>query len=84
MGRGNFEEAAPIVKYRDYRLCAAAMRPFCPNYFHHLLIFQLQDFSPQIIFFKLECGPMPNVMVPLPNIGGALCSVPQSLLTLTT
>jgi len=51
MGRGNFEEAAPIVKYRDYRLCAAAMRPFCQNYFHHLLIFQLQDFSPQIIFF---------------------------------
>jgi len=28
---------------------------------------------------KLECGPMPNVMVALPNIGGALCSMPQSL-----
>ena len=28
---------------------------------------------------KLECGPMPNVMVTLPNIGGALCSTPQSL-----
>jgi len=28
---------------------------------------------------KLECGPMPNVMVALPNIGGALCSSPQSL-----
>jgi len=27
----------------------------------------------------LECGPMPNVMVVLPNIGGALCSMPQSL-----
>jgi len=27
---------------------------------------------------KLECGPMPNVMVALPNIGGALCSMPQS------
>jgi len=26
---------------------------------------------------KLECGPMPNVMVALPNIGGALCSTPQ-------
>jgi len=24
-----------------------------------------------------ECGPMPNVMVALPNIGGALCSTPQ-------
>ena len=29
--------------------------------------------------FKLECGPMPNVMVALPNIGGALCSTPQNL-----
>jgi len=28
---------------------------------------------------KLESGPMPNVMVALPNIGGALCSTPQSL-----
>ena len=28
---------------------------------------------------KLECGSMPNVMVALPNIGGALCSTPQSL-----
>ena len=28
---------------------------------------------------RLECGPIPNVMVALPNIGGALCSAPQSL-----
>ena len=28
---------------------------------------------------KLECRPMPNVMVALPNIGDALCSTPQSL-----
>ena len=33
---------------------------------------------------KLECGPMPNVMVALPNIGGALCSTPQVWLTPTT
>jgi len=26
-----------------------------------------------------KCGPMPNLMVALPNIGGALCSTPQSL-----
>ena len=25
------------------------------------------------------CGPMPNVMAALPNIGSALCSTPQSL-----
>jgi len=29
--------------------------------------------------YQLECGPMPNVMVVLPNIGGVLCSTPQSL-----
>jgi len=28
---------------------------------------------------QLECGPMPNVMTALQNIGGALCSAPQSL-----
>jgi len=28
---------------------------------------------------KLECGLMPNAMVALPNIGGALCSMPRSL-----
>jgi len=32
-----------------------------------------------VIHMKLECGPMPNVMATLPNIGGALCSTPQSL-----
>jgi len=28
---------------------------------------------------ELECGPMSNVMVALPNVVGALCSTPQSL-----
>jgi len=28
---------------------------------------------------ELECGPMPSVMVALPNMGGALCSTPQSV-----
>jgi len=28
---------------------------------------------------KLECGPMPSLMVALTNIGGALCSTPESL-----
>jgi len=27
----------------------------------------------------LEYGPMPNVMAALPNIGGALCTMPQIL-----
>jgi len=33
---------------------------------------------------KLECGPMPNLMVALPNIGGTLCSTRKVWLTLTT
>ena len=37
----------------------------------------LSKFGKNLI--KLECGPMPNVMAALPNIGGALCSTPQSL-----
>jgi len=28
---------------------------------------------------ELECGPMLNLMVALPNTGGALCSTTQSL-----
>jgi len=28
---------------------------------------------------QLECGPMPNLMVAMPNIGGALCSTPHSV-----
>jgi len=31
------------------------------------------------ILQTLQCAPMPNVMAALPNIGGALCSTPQSL-----
>ena len=29
--------------------------------------------------YELERGPMPNVIAALPNVGGALCSTPQSL-----
>jgi len=28
---------------------------------------------------QLECGPMPNVMAALPNIGDDLCSTSQSV-----
>ena len=38
----------------------------------------------QASYKKLECGPMPNVMVALPNIGGALCSRRKVWLTPTT
>jgi len=35
--------------------------------------------SSKEIIHQLEREPMPNVMVTLPNIGGALCSMLQSL-----
>jgi len=31
------------------------------------------------LYAELECGPMPNVMAALPNIGGALCSTPRQV-----
>ena len=40
----------------------------------HALVLRIRN--PKI---QLECGPMPNLMVALPNIGGALCSTSQSL-----
>jgi len=39
----------------------------------------MQNAANNKTYKKLECGPMPNLMVALPNIGGALCSTPQSL-----
>jgi len=33
----------------------------------------------QTVAEKVECGPIPNVMAALLNIGGALCSTSQSL-----
>jgi len=33
--------------------------------------------SPSKLILKWKCGPMPNVMAALPNIGGVLCSTPQ-------
>ena len=39
----------------------------------------LHDCDIRIMHEKVDCGPMPNVMVALPNIRGALCSTPQSL-----
>jgi len=35
--------------------------------------------SIRVVYEILECGPMPNMMVALRNIGCALCSTPQSL-----
>jgi len=40
---------------------------------------QFLALNSRTIYYRLECGPMPNMMAALPNIGGALCSMPQSL-----
>jgi len=48
-----------------------------------VLYYLLQQFKECIkclmCYYKLESGTMPKVMVALPNIVGALCSIPQSL-----
>jgi len=33
----------------------------------------------QNYYYYWKYGPMPNVVAALPNIGGAVCSTPQSL-----
>jgi len=43
------------------------------NINHHNL------FIDEELLVKLECGPMPNVMAALPNVGDAVCSTLQSL-----
>jgi len=42
-------------------------------------MFKVQWQRYMLIGKELECGPMPNLMVALPNVAGALCSTPQSL-----
>jgi len=55
-----------------WRFLATFLRPVFPaSRTHHV-----SDVHSK---FTLECGPMPNLMVALPNIGGALYSTPQSL-----
>jgi len=56
-------------------------RPPCSNYVLGNLFAQPLSLSMSTVIqvSKLECGPMPNLMVALLNIGGTLCSTPQSL-----
>jgi len=62
-GRKTSNSASEQTKYRQ--VCAA--RNAAGNYTHY------------DTYKTLECGPMPNLMVALPIIGGALCPTPQSL-----
>jgi len=53
--------------------------PSCGSRWYSLPISKSALPAIKTVINQLECGPMPNVMVALPNIGGALCSTPQSL-----
>jgi len=50
-----------------------------PNFRYDIVAKQLLGLPGFQNLLLLECGPIPNVMAALPNIGGALCSTPQSL-----
>jgi len=53
---------------------------FATNHFcDSVSIFSCHYTNEHVVFVKLECGPMPNVMAALPNTGGAFCSTPQGL-----
>jgi len=50
------------------------------NALKYLIISENSCFGSSVVNkYELECGLMSNVMAALPNIGGALCSTPQSL-----
>ena len=57
---------------------ASKPKPIQTHSAHHRLFTVVMECTLSI-YHKLECGPMPNLMVALPNTGGALCSTPQSL-----
>jgi len=59
----------PVTSSSSYSSVSSSVTP---SFFHSRL-------KTCLFHNELECGPMPNLMVALPNIGGALCSTPQSL-----
>jgi len=65
-----FPESHPHCLRRPiYLAFPLKSKPGVTSNFHRRMLCRLEP----------ECGPMPNLMVALPNIGGALCSTPQSL-----
>ena len=71
---------ALVAKIWPIKLCdGAQMANFGQFLGPAFLASHMQHISDLHSKFELECGPVPNVMVALPNIGGALCSTPQSL-----
>jgi len=79
----NFETAQDIDEQKIYLSSTINVLKMVPNLgasTHGVLMQPREKIDIQTINdMQLECGPMPNVMVALPNTGGALCSTPQSL-----
>ena len=82
------EEPSPITcGFYDYKEGHFWLTLVCierPCICHELCCFVLLSMFLLVILMsrniqKLECGPMPNVMVALPNIGGAVCSTPHGI-----
>jgi len=62
------------------KFCDGAQMAIFGDFLHPVFsASRVQHVSDRHSKFALECRPMPNVMAALPNIGGALCSTPQSL-----
>ena len=59
--------------------CRYYISRFCSVTWYRTMVRAGSTNCMKIICQILECGSMPNVMVALQNIGGALCSTPQSL-----
>ena len=45
----------------------------------HIMHYIMNSYVTEKVKNNQKCGPMPNVMAALLNIGGALCSTSQSL-----
>jgi len=61
----------------DLRICISQLKMFLEEYKDTPFKVRMTRLREKKT--KLEYGPMPNVMAALPNVGGALCSMPQSL-----
>jgi len=72
---GNWMDIDATWRIPVNRPCAATMRPFAKliralvHYNNGTELYALSSCN----LSELECGPMPNVMAALRNIGGALC-----------
>ena len=67
-----------LLMFRD-RLLSPHLKEYRPHAAESLHQLQVPSAHVHQSVSQLECGPMPNVMAALPNVGSALCSTPQTL-----